>query len=94
MVTPDQPPFAEAIDVVAVLRGFRDDVVMRDLPGSEPSRCILREEMIRAIVTSRPDDPDDFHAKIPQWLRASTDGRQTRYLEQICEIVAEHRPAI
>ena len=75
-------------DLVTALRSFRDDVIMRDLPGSEPSRCILRDEMIAKIAEAALDDADDFSTKIPQWLRTRTDGRQVRYLERICDIVA------
>ena len=93
-VAPAAPPAEAQLvaprDLADVLRCFRDEVIKRDLPGSEPNRCILREEMIRVIVGSRLDDPADFYDKIPQWLRAATDGRQVRYLEPICEIVAEH----
>ena len=82
-----------ASGVADVLRLFRDDVIMRDLPGSEPNRCILREEVLRVIVGSRLDDPADFHGKVPPRLRAATDGRQVRYIGRICEIVAEHGSA-
>jgi hypothetical protein len=46
--------------------------------------------MIDLIVRTGLDDPADFHSKIPEWLRAGTDGRQTRYLERICDVVTEH----
>jgi very-short-patch-repair endonuclease/RecA/RadA recombinase len=76
-------------DLADRLRQFRERVIMADLPGSEPGRSILREEMIAAIVKANLDDPDDFHRKIHPDLRTRTDGRQTRYLERICELVAE-----
>lgn len=78
----------EPINVIDALRRFRDEVILRDFPGSEPNRCILREAMIEEIVKSYLDTPEDFHSKIPQWLRTATDGRQMRYLAEICEIVA------
>ena len=56
---------------------------------SEPDRCILRESVLREIVLSELDDPRDFTAKIPQYLRIGTDGRQMKYLRDICDIVAE-----
>jgi len=65
---------------------------MRDFPGSEPERCILRKAMVDAIIKARLDDPEDFCAKIPEWLRTKTDGRQMRYLERICDLVADSRP--
>ena len=87
VATPDSSPEEEA-DLTSLLRRFREEVIMRDLPGSEPQRCILRDEMIRAIVFAELDDPEEFHVKIPEWLRTKTDGRQMRYLDQICDIVA------
>ena len=62
---------------------------MLELPGSEPNRCILRESMIDVITREWLDDPDDFVAKVPLGMRPSTDGRQMRYLPEICDIVAE-----
>ncbi len=72
------------------LRNFRENVIMHDFPGSEPGRCILRDDMIKAIIKSGLDDPSDFHQKIPDDLRTRTDGRQVPYLERIADIVAEH----
>jgi very-short-patch-repair endonuclease len=83
------PQASVGTQTVVALRVFRDEVIMRDLPGSEPNRCILREDMIKAIVQTGLDDPDDFHAKIPTWLRSKTDGRQMIYLERICELVTD-----
>ena len=77
-------------DLASALRRFREDIIMRDLPGSEPGRCILREPMIDAIVHYGLDDAADFHSKITERLRAGTDGRQTRYLQRICDVVAEY----
>ena len=62
---------------------------MRDLPGSELNRCILRDEMIDAIIRAGLDDEADFLERVPQHLRIRTDGRQKRYLKDICDIVAD-----
>jgi very-short-patch-repair endonuclease len=72
------------------LVAFRESVIMREYPGSEPARCILRDPMINLIVKSCLDDPNDFHSKIPEFYRARTDGRQMVYLQQICELVEEY----
>ncbi|MCX7932599.1 MAG: hypothetical protein N2588_08650 [Rhodovarius sp.] len=47
---------------------------------------------LRSIIAFRLDDPEDFHRKIPLALRSATDARQLRYLDAICEIVAQHSP--
>ncbi|MBL6081945.1 DUF4011 domain-containing protein [Belnapia sp. T18] len=68
---------------------LREEVIMRDFPGSEPGRCILRDPMIELIIKMDLDDPEDFHAKIPEFHRTRTDGRQVAYLVRICDLVAE-----
>ena len=73
--------------IVAALREFREQVILREMSDNEPDRCILRDEMIKAIVQSDLNDPDDFHSKISASLRSRTDGRQMKYLEGICDIV-------
>ena len=60
---------SEATTLGDFLRKFRLEVIMRDLPDSDPDRCILREEMINAILKSKLDDPDEFREKIPLFLR-------------------------
>ncbi len=85
------PPVAT--DIRTALRHFRDHVIMTELPGSDPNRCILRELMIDAIVTSGLDEKDDFTSAIPSKLRLGTDGRQGRYLARICDIVTIYRGA-
>jgi very-short-patch-repair endonuclease len=77
-------------DLAAKLRNFRDEVVLVEYPGSEPERCILRDEMITAIVQENLNDPDDFTVKIPQWIRTRTDGPQVKYLDQICDLVDQY----
>ncbi len=83
------PALNGATDLPFQLRRFRDGIILRDLPGSDPARGILRETMIEAIIRSGLDDRADFHGKIPERLRSGTDGRQMRYLDQICDIVAD-----
>jgi hypothetical protein len=72
------------------LIAFREDTIMRDFPGSEPGRCILRDAMIDLVIKTRLDDPQDFHSKIPEFRRTRTDGRQMAYLTRICELVEEY----
>ncbi len=83
-VTEAAPPRS----LIEALRALRRDVIMQDFPGSEPARCILREEMIAAIIKSGLDDPEDFLEKIPEYLRSRTDGRQVVYIDRICDVVA------
>jgi hypothetical protein len=75
------------IEVANALRSFRDDVIFKEYPGSEPERCILRDLMISKILEARLDEPEQFHEKIPLWLRERTDQRQFKYLRNVCAIV-------
>ena len=91
MPEPEPPALAAQPEGLAdALRAFREEVIMRDFPGSEPGRCILCEAMIDTIVEAGLDEPGDFHDKIPEHLRSRTDGRQVTYLERICDVVAQH----
>jgi very-short-patch-repair endonuclease len=87
--SPEAPLFSYS-DLPATLRRFRDEAIMAELPGSEPERCILRDEMISIFVQEKLDDPDEFTAKVPQYLRTRTDGRQMKYLGRICDLVERH----
>lgn len=79
-------------DLPSLLRRFRDEVILKDHPASDPARCILRDELIEAMIQSHLDDPDDFHSKVPESLRTRTDGRQRRYLDEICDLIANNQP--
>ncbi|HLH94255.1 MAG TPA: DUF4011 domain-containing protein [Xanthobacteraceae bacterium] len=69
------------------LRLLRDEIILKEFPGLDPARCILREIMISKIVESRLDEATDFTRKIPLWLRERTDHKQMSYLNQICSLV-------
>jgi hypothetical protein len=86
-------PRRDCTDLRAALRDFRERIIAPRLPDTDPARSILRDEMIEAIVSSKLDDQEDFHRKIPPHLRSATDGRQVRYLRQICDLVADSRHA-
>jgi very-short-patch-repair endonuclease len=91
---PDPAPSAAAapgrmslIEVRDALRSLRDDVILKEFPGSEPERCILRDLMISKFIEARLDEPEQFDEKIPLWLRERTDQRQIKYLRKVCAIV-------
>jgi very-short-patch-repair endonuclease len=82
-----RPGRLSEIEVRDALRSFRDEVILKEYPGSEPERCILRDLMINKILESRLDEPEQFDEKIPLWLRERTDQRQIKYLRNVCAIV-------
>jgi len=75
----------------AELEELRRSRIEVDLPGAEPQRSILRKQMIDVMLARRFDDPEDFFAKIPDFLRRGTDPRQKDYLEEICAIIGRMR---
>jgi very-short-patch-repair endonuclease len=82
-----RPGRLSEIEVRNALRSFRDEVILKEYPGSEPERCILRDIMINKILEARLDEPDQFDEKIPLWLRERTDQRQIKFLGKVCAIV-------
>jgi very-short-patch-repair endonuclease len=88
---PSPSPAPRPPTLIDALRAFREDVIMRDFPGSEPGRCILREAIIEVLVRSGLDEPEDFHHKVPEYLRSRTDGRQVTYLPNICDLVVQYQ---
>ncbi len=82
-----RPGRLSEIEVRDALRSFRDEVILKEYPGSEPERCILRDIMISKILEARLDEPEQFDEKIPLWLRERTDQRQIKYLGNVCAIV-------
>jgi hypothetical protein len=82
-----KPGRLSEIEVREALRSFRDEVILKEYPGSEPERCILRDIMINKILEARLDEPDQFDEKIPLWLRERTDQRQIKFLGNVCAIV-------
>ncbi|MBV8521701.1 MAG: hypothetical protein JOY71_06170 [Acetobacteraceae bacterium] len=101
---PPSPPAPRALDkrepppdLASALGELREEAIMREFPGSEPNRCILRDRMIEAIVRSQLDDPDDFCAKTPDgYERTPTGGRcatWTRFATLYPSTHAQHVPA-
>jgi very-short-patch-repair endonuclease len=78
-------------DVRAALLEMRHTRVDVEFPGAEPQRSILRDQMIKAMIDGRLDDPEQFREVVPQYLRTGTDPRQLRYLEDICDLIAKMR---
>ena len=55
-------------------------------------RSILRPAMIETLVHQRLVDPDEWHSRIPQYLRiGSNAAEKNRFLDEICEIIERIR---
>jgi very-short-patch-repair endonuclease len=82
-----------SVSLAEALIGFRENRIYAEMPEADRARGVLRRQMLREIVRTHLDDPDDFHRKIPQHLRVATEGAQVkRYLDEICDIVARYSP--
>jgi hypothetical protein len=62
-------------------------VIERDFPGVDPDRCLLRDEIIEAIVKGGGDSREAFVKVVPLVMRERIDPRQMRYLDEIYDIV-------
>jgi len=70
----------------ALLR-FRKDVIERAFPRAEPNRCILRDEIIEALIKGGGDSREAFLEVVPQFMRERVDPRQTRFLDDVYEVI-------
>lgn len=71
----------------AELVRFRREVVERELPGAEPNRCVLRDEIVDKLIKGGGDSTAAFMRVVPLFMRERVDPRQMRYLEDIYEII-------
>ena len=83
---------------MSALEAFREQVIRPAFPEWDARRSILRPAMIETFVQQRVVDPDEWHSRIPQYLRIGTNAAEkNRFLEEICEIIeriqAARKPA-
>ncbi|CAL8969045.1 ATP-dependent RecD-like DNA helicase [Rhodoplanes serenus] len=76
------------VELQKALREFRDTVIAAEVAPWEPHRSILRDAMIETFVEQRLDDPNDWHRKVPMYLRQGTNGAErSHFLDRVCDIV-------
>lgn len=75
-------------DARAKLIEMRETRIFKEHPRANPAACVLRNEMIDALLRHRPIDRGEWMDRIPFDLRVDTDGRQLDYLDDILDIVA------
>jgi hypothetical protein len=68
---------------------LREDEVSSEFPEADPERNILRDSMIEHLLLHLPEDKKEFRSTIPVPLRYGTDYRQTKYLDDILDILAK-----
>lgn len=77
-------------ECIEALRRLRDQVIAIEMTDWEPHRSILREAMIETFVRQRFTDPGQWFEKVPGYLRQGTNpAEKGRYLDRICDIVAQ-----
>lgn len=67
---------------------FREQVIARHYPNTPPGACILRDEMIEALLRYRPRDRGEWLGRIPFDLRIDTDGEQMQFLDAILDVIS------
>lgn len=79
-------------ETATLLRRLRDEVIGPSTTHWKPHASILRESMIEAMIAQRIDDPDDWHKKVPTYLRQGCDPVEKRtYFAIACDIVSAMR---
>jgi hypothetical protein len=64
--------------------------IEQECPESIAASGLLRPEMLREMLHKRPTNTDQWFSRIPESLRARTDGKQfKRYAEEVFEIFAD-----
>jgi very-short-patch-repair endonuclease len=95
----DQDPKVKAArtegDNIAVLRKclveFRDKMIQKAFPNSDPNRCLLRDQMINEFMKCRPTTRDEWFRRIPHGLRSGTESEQVgRFLGDVLGIIGDH----
>jgi hypothetical protein len=77
---------------MSALEVFREQVIRPAFPEWDARRSILRPAMIETFVHKRVADPDEWHSRIPQYLRIGTNAAEkNRFLDEICEIIERIR---
>ena len=79
-------------EAMSALEAFREQVIRPAFPEWDARRSILRPAMIETFVHQRVVDPDEWHSRIPQYLRMGTNAAEkNRFLDEICEIIERIR---
>jgi Protein of unknown function (DUF4011)/REase_MTES_1575/AAA domain len=79
-------------EAMSALEAFREQVIRPAFPEWDARRSILRPAMIETFVQQRVVDPDEWHNRIPQYLRIGTNAAEkNRFLDEICAIIERIR---
>ena len=76
-------------DARSALINLREGVIRNEVPDWTLQRSILRDAMIETFVSQRMENAEDWFKKVPPYLRQATNPIEKKYLEDICQIVAQ-----
>lgn len=75
-------------DLARALHDFRELVIAQRIPRFDRDRSILRDTMIEWFAVNGLDDPLDWDAEVPAYLRLGTNPLERRlFLPEICGIL-------
>ena len=72
------------------LLNFNNDIIVKDLPDTDPEKRFLRPDMLERLISDRPTSREDFTVFVPGYLRTHTCATEAgKYLDDVLEIIAE-----
>ena len=82
-------------EAMSALEAFREQIIQPAFPEWDARRSILRPVMIETFVRQRVVDPEEWHSRVPQYLRIGTNAAEkNRFLDEICEIINRIREPV
>ncbi|MEZ8145287.1 DUF4011 domain-containing anti-phage protein Hhe [Enterovibrio norvegicus] len=70
---------------------YRDNVIGKKHPNTDPHEKLLRADMIERLVLDRPMTRDEFSLEIPAYLRENTCTKEAAdYLDDVLEIITDY----
>ena len=76
-------------DARKLLINLREHVIDEELPDSDRSKGLLRKKMLDVLLQEFPTVMDEFHARVPLFLRETIDPQQIKYLPDVFEILGD-----
>ncbi|MFC3151054.1 DUF4011 domain-containing anti-phage protein Hhe [Litoribrevibacter euphylliae] len=76
-------------DLKGRLAHFDQTIIRKEFPDTEPTRRLLRADMLKFLCSEKPIDYDEFTECIPGYLRAHTSSDEAgKFLGDVLEIIA------
>jgi hypothetical protein len=69
---------------------FRENILKREFPNSDPKKGLLRDALLSEFVKHRPPNREEWFRIIPAQLRTATEGKQiAQFLNSVLAIIGE-----